>query len=483
MEIDYNIKILMAEDSKITMNMQVKILNELGFKNIIEAINGDDAIAKISKESDIEIIISDWNMPEKNGYELLLWAKSQENYKDIPFILATAQAEKKQIQKIKDGGAQGIITKPFSPDELKDVIFKILNKDAVPEKTLEEKKQRKSSSGKVIIRVAHIQITDHLTLGVLKHLINNRILNPIHFELETRLMSSWNPVQKALEKGEVDAGFILAPIAMDLFNFGVGIKLILLAHKNGSICVKNKIDDNNQSLYDFFLNKTFYIPYILSIHHMLSAMMLDKIGLKPGLAGNKDVNVFFEVVPPIKMPEFIASNKEVAGYMVAEPLGSKAIFSGNANSMFLSGELWNNHPCCVVAMQDDFISKYEDAVMEFVQMMVIAGRYISYNPEISSNIGVEFLDPHQKLGLKSNVLLKVLQEPFGIKTNDLFPVIEDLDRIQRYMTEKMNIGELIDLEKFIDSRFAKIACQNNALGKLPYIEPDFDDNLLKIITN
>jgi len=68
------------------------------------------------------------------------------------------------------------------------------------------------------LKVAHIQITDHLALGVLKHRIDTEELKPHSFSLQTQCMMSWNLVQDALEKGQVDAAFILAPIAMDLFN-------------------------------------------------------------------------------------------------------------------------------------------------------------------------------------------------------------------------------------------------------------------------
>ena len=99
---------------------------------------------------------------------------------------------------------------------------------------------RKSASGKVLLNVAHIQITDHLTLGVLKHMIATEKFQPRYFELQTQCMPGWNPVQKALENGDVNAAFILAPIAMDLFGADAPIKLTLFAHKNGSICVRNK---------------------------------------------------------------------------------------------------------------------------------------------------------------------------------------------------------------------------------------------------
>jgi len=464
MSIDTEMKILLAEDSGITRTMEIKILKGLGFKNIIEAKDGEEAIQKLGEEEDVRLIISDWNMPNKNGYELLVWVRSDDKCKGIPFIMATAQAEKKQALKAEEAGASNLITKPFDVQELQKILEETFGVKREDEALDEERPPRMAESGKVRLNVAHIQITDHLTLGVLKHLIQTGKLNPKYFELETHCMPGWNPVQKALEKGEVDAAFILAPISMDLFSFDTPIKLVLFAHKNGSICVRRK-DENREDLKKFFKDKSFCIPHILSIHHMLSNMFLRELGLNPGLVGQDNVDVFFEVVPPIKMPEFLAKNPEIGGFTVAEPLGTKAIASGSAELTFLSGQLWESHPCCVVAMRDDFIDAHTDAVQEFVTMLVKSGRFITQTPDKAAEIAVKFLDPEEKLGLQVPVLLKVLKEPQGIKTDDLFPVIEDLEKIQRYMVEEMGVGTLIDLEKFVDTRFAVTACGERKSGR------------------
>ena len=460
-----DLKIIIAEDARVIRKMAVKILKEIGYTRIIEAVDGEDAMRCLRENEDIDLVISDWNMPKKDGYDLLVWMRSNDKYKTIPFIMATAQSEKKQVAKAIDAGANSFITKPFSPPELKQIIVETFTKDSSD--TIEYSKERiphRSASGKVILHVAHIQITDHLCLGVLKHLINTGNLQPKHFELETRCMPSWNPVQQSLENGDIDAAFVLDPIAMDLYSFGVPIKLVLFAHKDGSICIRKHQNDVRLSSLDdlqsFYRHRTFYIPHLLSIHHMLASMFVKQIGLTPGLAGQPNVDVYFEVVPPVKMPEFMAQNPEVTGYLVAEPLGTKAIVAGTGKQMFLSSEIWQSHPCCVVAMRGELIHDYGDAVEEFTKMLVQAGQFITQFPNIAAEIAIPFLDPNKILGLKAPVIEKVLREPKGIKTDDLFPVVEDLDRIQQYMATEMNIGSLIDLYDFVDERFAKIACSN-----------------------
>ncbi len=150
-------------------------------------------------------------------------------------------------------------------------------------------------------------------------------------------------------------------------------------------------------------------------------------------------------------------NEMVGGFIVAEPIGSNAIASGIAELEFISGTAWNDHPCCIVAMRDEFIAEYPDAVYEFTSLLVQAGEYVEKNKDKAAEIAVAFLDPRQEQGLTTQVLKKVLDEDHGLTMTDLFPNLKELDKMQRYMHDEMGIGVLIDLEKFVDLRFADAA--------------------------
>ena len=459
-ELDRQIRILLAEDGNTMRKMELKILNQLGFVDIVEAVDGNDAIEKLLADQGIQLVISDWNMPNKDGYELLTWMRADERYRQIPFIMATGQGDKQYIAQAMEGGAQGVVAKPFSPDELIDKIKDSfgIKPDVVAPK---QEAPRQTADGRILLKAAHIQITDHLTLGAMKHLIDGGMASPKYFGLETVCMPNWNMLQNALEKGDVDAAFILAPAAMDLFNYGVPIKLTSFAHRNGSIMVRSKSTEYRKPYHQFFKHKTFFIPYKMSIHHMLAYKYFSEMGLKPGMQDGKEaLNLRFDVVAPINMPDFLADNPSACGFMVAEPIGSRAIAAGIAERQILSSEIWNNHPCCVVVFRDEFIGKHTDAVHEFSDLLVKSGRFIADQPDQAAEMAVSFLDPQKKIGLQTPILKKVLTDTQGITTNDLYPVIEDLDIIQRYMSDKMKVGSIIDLEKFVDRRFADAACKD-----------------------
>jgi CheY-like chemotaxis protein len=466
-------KILIVEDARAVRNLEVSMLKDMGFETIIEAEDGQKAIDVLKADKKVDLIISDWNMPNKTGYDLLVWIRNDYIHKKIPFIMATGQGEKKKVMQAKEAGANNLVTKPFSPVDFKQAIDDTLGFSQ--KKKSKKRNLQKTASGKTRLKIAHIPITDHIVLGALQYLINIGEFSPQHFELETKRMMLWNPVQVALENGDVDGVLILAPIAMDLFSYGMPIKLVLLAHKNGSICVRNKSEKricNKNDLRDFFTNKLFYLPHLLSVHHMLSTMFLRELGLNPGLSDNPNANAFFEVIPPIKMPDFQSKDKDVGGFMVAEPVGTKAIVSGVGDLMYLSSELWPNHPCCVIVLRDDVIEFDPDAIQEFVNMSVLAGQFVAKYPDIAAKVAVDFLDPDKKIGLKVPVLEKVLKSQDRIITNDLYPNINDLDRIHIYMREKMGIGTFIDMKKFVDCRFADIACKKAGAIQSHSIYPD-----------
>ncbi len=448
---DKNVKILVVDDANAMRVIITQMLNEAGFEEIIEAKDGKDAISKLEEEKP-DLIISDWNMPNMGGLELLKWVRSNEKYRDIPFIMATAQGDKSKEEQVRKEKGNSHVAKPFESVQLIRTIKEVLGWEKAKKP---KKKTSKVFGGKRTIRLGHIQITDHLTLGVLKHQIQTGKVVPKFFNLEIECMPGWNSVQKALENGEIDGAFILAPIAMDLFAFDVPIKLVSLAHKNGSSFVRNinYTTEKHESIADYYRKKVINIPHKMSIHNMLAHKYLSELGLNPGVQGDENVDVFFEVVPPIKMPGIMKEDKNVAGFIVAEPIASNAISKEIAELQSLSSTLWKNHPCCVVVLSDELISNSGIAVYELVSMLVKAGRFIGKNKNEAAKIAVKFLDPDKELGLTKDILLSVLNEPEGIKMNDLVPVVEDLDKIQHYMHNNMGIGKLIELEKFVDLKF------------------------------
>ena len=300
------------------------------------------------------------------------------------------------------------------------------------------------------IKIGYLKITDHLILGVSDLKQKKGMETFDHCTLVPVVKNGWNEVADALSTKALDGAMILAPCAMDLFKSGVDLQLLLFTHKSGSILVKSK-KARIEKIEDF-AGKTVLIPYQLSVHHMLFHRLLSEKGLKPGRSTEKGIDVTLEVVAPFQMPEALAYDDEgqIGGFIVAEPFGSQVIAQGHGEEFFLSKDLWPGHPCCVFVVRSEIIARYPQAIQEICTSFVRSGLAIDAQPEPASVIGGNFLSQDRAL------IKKVLtQPPDRIITGELFPVIEDLDTIQKYMMDKMNIlTSLIDLEKFVNTQFA-----------------------------
>ena len=95
--------------------------------NITEAENGADALRKL-EHGDIRFVISDWNMPQMNGLELLQAVRASSRLAPLPFLLVTAEARKENIVDAAQAGADGYIVKPFTAATLNEKIMAILQR-------------------------------------------------------------------------------------------------------------------------------------------------------------------------------------------------------------------------------------------------------------------------------------------------------------------------------------------------------------------
>jgi NitT/TauT family transport system substrate-binding protein len=295
----------------------------------------------------------------------------------------------------------------------------------------------------------HLKITDHLLLGIVKEQHGDGIDPFKYFHLQTKAYRGWNPLADDLRADKLDGAFILAPLSMELFHSKAGIRMVLQAHKSGSIVIKNR-RANIQTITDF-KGKNILIPHYLSIHHLLFDRMLRESGLEVG--PGKDV--ILDVVAPSDIPEIIEWDEkgQVGGFIVAEPFGTQVVKAGYGEELALSKNLWPNHPCCVVVVKDQVIEKYPDAIYELVTSLVQAGQFAEAHPDEAAVIGSKFLDQNEE------VIKTVLTDPPDRVTyGELNPVIEDFDYMQNYLTTTIQaMSDKIDLDKFIDYRFAKEA--------------------------
>ena len=122
-------KVLVVDDSSVIRKI-IRIVIESMQMETEEAQDGVDALELLSeKYEEIGLILLDWNMPEMNGYDVLVQLKSIDMYKDIPVMMVTTEGQKNNIITAIRMGAVNYLTKPFTAAELETKIIECIGED------------------------------------------------------------------------------------------------------------------------------------------------------------------------------------------------------------------------------------------------------------------------------------------------------------------------------------------------------------------
>jgi len=122
-----DMKFLIVDDFSTMRRIVRNLLKEIGYTNAEEAEDGQAALTKL-KNGKFEFVVSDINMPNMNGFELLSQIKSDAALKHLPVLMVTAEAKKEDIVTAAQAGASGYIVKPFTKATLEEKVSKIIAK-------------------------------------------------------------------------------------------------------------------------------------------------------------------------------------------------------------------------------------------------------------------------------------------------------------------------------------------------------------------
>lgn len=121
---DKNMRFLVVDDFSTMRRIVRNLLKELGFTNVDEAEDGQVALHKL-KNSHYDFVVSDWNMPNMTGIELLRAVRAEPELKGLPFMMITAEAKRENIIEAAQAGASGYIVKPFTAATMEEKMNKI----------------------------------------------------------------------------------------------------------------------------------------------------------------------------------------------------------------------------------------------------------------------------------------------------------------------------------------------------------------------
>ncbi|EQD23986.1 MAG: chemotaxis response regulator CheY [Nitrospirae bacterium] len=122
--IDFGMKVLVVDDFSTMRRIVKNTLRQIGFTNIEEAEDGQRAYDRLIVEK-FDFVVSDWNMPNMTGIDLLRKVRATPQIKDIPFLMVTAEAKQENIVEAIKAGVSNYIVKPFTVATLDEKVKKI----------------------------------------------------------------------------------------------------------------------------------------------------------------------------------------------------------------------------------------------------------------------------------------------------------------------------------------------------------------------
>ena len=199
---------------------------------------------------------------------------------------------------------------------------------------------------------------------------------------------NWSTLAESFLAGKFDVTHLLLPIPIWMrFKNKTPVKILAWDHTNGSaITVRSDAGING---FEDLGGKQIAVPHWYSMHNIILQMGLKKAGLTPVIQpqnqplANNEVNLF--ILSPPEMPASLAGRK-IDGYIVAEPFNALGELKTQARIMRFTGDIWRNHPCCVVVMMEALLKEDPIFVQKVMNAIVRAQLWVKQNPAQTARI-------------------------------------------------------------------------------------------------
>ncbi|MGR3496238.1 ABC transporter substrate-binding protein [Citreimonas sp.] len=231
-----------------------------------------------------------------------------------------------------------------------------------------------------VLRISYLPITDATPLLV-AHAMGYFADEGIEAEDPT-LIRGWSPLIEGFAAGRFNLVHFLKPIPVWMrYNNDFPVKIMAWAHTNGSALVVGK---QHADVTDFsgLGGKQVAVPFWYSMHNIVLQYALRDAGIKPVIQSQGDPladdECNLQVLPPPEMPPALAAG-QIDAYIVAEPFNAMGELLAGARMLRFTGDIWKNHPCCVVCMNEQPVSAKPEWTQGVMNALVRASIYASQN--------------------------------------------------------------------------------------------------------
>jgi NitT/TauT family transport system substrate-binding protein len=282
------------------------------------------------------------------------------------------------------------------------------------------------------LTVGFLPVTCHLTCPVTDYASKT---TQTKTNFNSRVFSDFPTVVSALEAKQIQATFMIVPLAMKLREQGVPVKICYLGHRDGSEIVVGK-NSPYRSLLDL-KGKKVAIPSLYSNQHFVFRKLMEDYGMKPG-------DIQFIVLPPPDMPTSLASHA-IDAYFVGEPFCAKAELDGIGRILYFARDIWPNFISCALVVHEDLIREHPEIVQDLVRGIAQSGAWAETHRAEAARLASPYFRQDEKV---LNYVLTA--DPHRVSYVQLTPTDEDLQQIQNMglkmglLTKRIPMKDLID---------------------------------------
>ena len=294
---------------------------------------------------------------------------------------------------------------------------------------------RTAAAGQQELDVGFLPVTCHLTCPVTDFATRTTTTST---RFTSQRFTEFATVVEALKTRELQATFLLAPLAMVLRAQGVPIKIVYLGHRDGSTVIVPK-DSPAKSLRDL-KGKTFARPSKYSNQYLVITKLMEDEGLAPG-----DIN--FVDMPPPDMPSALSAGA-IDAYFVGEPHAAKAEVAGFGRVLYHAKDIWPRFISCVLVVRQELIDEHPEIVRDLVRGIAESGEWAEQNRLAAAKVASPYFRQDQKL-----LEYVLTQPPDRVSYRQLTPTDEDMAAIMKYALRAGILDKPIDLTQLIDRRF------------------------------
>lgn len=288
-----------------------------------------------------------------------------------------------------------------------------------------------------VIRMGYMPVITNLACPLLD--FASKESGDVRFE--ALKFSSFAEMGEALRGDQIQAAFIIAPLAVVLHQQGAGVKIVYIGNRHESTLVYRK-DLQVKSFRDL-AGKSIAVPMRFSGHNLAARQLAEKYGLV-----GSDLNIV-EMNPP-DMPSALSVGA-LDAYFVGEPFAAKTIKNGDARVLHYVEEVWPGFICNLVIVNEQLIKKHPDRVKTLVQGAARAGLWAREHPKEASEIAAKYWN--QPLDL---VEWTLSTPPNRFVYDNFLPKEDEI----KYLADQMVKFKLIEdsnISGLVDDRFAREA--------------------------